>query len=141
MPEPKPSFLGRYSHWIPVCHTYRIPHSTAKSAVSETHVDLPRRCVCRGSRPGAPERRRGRVRPQRWGCSMGVQSLQTSCLKYDRARLDSCPPRPGSSALKSRALRSGDGTWEFLSTRPSASALWLSTPRPFGSAHDRTDRS
>jgi hypothetical protein len=28
MPEPKPSSFGRYSHWIPVCSTYGIPHST-----------------------------------------------------------------------------------------------------------------
>ena len=27
MPEPKPSSCGRYSHWIPVCSTNRIPQS------------------------------------------------------------------------------------------------------------------
>lgn len=30
-PEPKPSSCGRYSHWIPVCSTYRTPHSTSRS--------------------------------------------------------------------------------------------------------------
>ena len=27
MPEPKPNSCGRYSHWIPVCSTNRIPHN------------------------------------------------------------------------------------------------------------------
>ncbi|GGY98231.1 hypothetical protein GCM10010385_55180 [Streptomyces geysiriensis] len=31
MPDPKPRSLGRYSHWIPVCSTYKIPHSTSRS--------------------------------------------------------------------------------------------------------------
>ncbi|QHZ00055.1 hypothetical protein SSPS47_33695 [Streptomyces sp. S4.7] len=31
MPEPKPSSCGRYSHWIPVCRTNRIPHSASRS--------------------------------------------------------------------------------------------------------------
>lgn len=31
MPEPKPSSWGKYSHWIPVCRTNRIPHSACRS--------------------------------------------------------------------------------------------------------------
>jgi hypothetical protein len=31
MPEPKPRSCGKYSHWIPVCSTYKIPHSTFRS--------------------------------------------------------------------------------------------------------------
>ncbi len=31
MPEPKPSSWGRYSHWIPVCSTNRIPHKACRS--------------------------------------------------------------------------------------------------------------
>lgn len=31
MPDPKPRSLGKYSHWIPVCSTYKIPHSTDRS--------------------------------------------------------------------------------------------------------------
>lgn len=31
MPEPKPSSWGRYSHWIPVCSTNRIPHNAWRS--------------------------------------------------------------------------------------------------------------
>jgi hypothetical protein len=31
MPEPKPSSWGRYSHWIPVCSTNRIPHRACRS--------------------------------------------------------------------------------------------------------------
>ncbi|GAA5609007.1 hypothetical protein Spla01_00135 [Streptomyces platensis] len=31
MPEPNPNSCGRYSHWIPVCSTYKIPHSTSRS--------------------------------------------------------------------------------------------------------------
>jgi hypothetical protein len=31
MPEPKPSSCGRYSHWMPVCSTNRIPHSACRS--------------------------------------------------------------------------------------------------------------
>ena len=31
MPEPKPSSCGRYSHWIPVCSTNRIPLSACRS--------------------------------------------------------------------------------------------------------------
>lgn len=31
MPEPKPSFCGRYSHWIPVCSTNRVPHRAWRS--------------------------------------------------------------------------------------------------------------
>lgn len=31
MPDPNPRSLGRYSHWIPVCSTYKIPRSTARS--------------------------------------------------------------------------------------------------------------
>ncbi|MDQ1007816.1 hypothetical protein QFZ82_002301 [Streptomyces sp. V4I23] len=27
MPEPKPSSWGRYSHWMQVCSTNRIPHN------------------------------------------------------------------------------------------------------------------
>lgn len=31
IPEPKPSSWGRYSHWIPVCRTKRIPHKACRS--------------------------------------------------------------------------------------------------------------
>jgi len=31
MPEPKPSSWGRYSHWIPVCRTNRMPHRACRS--------------------------------------------------------------------------------------------------------------
>ncbi len=31
MPDPKPSSWGRYSHWIPVCSTNRIPHRACRS--------------------------------------------------------------------------------------------------------------
>ncbi|MDQ0753030.1 hypothetical protein QF034_007261 [Streptomyces africanus] len=31
MPEPKPSSCGRYSHWMPVCNTNKIPHSACRS--------------------------------------------------------------------------------------------------------------
>ena len=31
MPEPKPSSCGRYSHWMPVCSTNRIPHKACRS--------------------------------------------------------------------------------------------------------------
>ncbi|CAM5669109.1 hypothetical protein STENM223S_09884 [Streptomyces tendae] len=31
MPEPKPSSWGRYSHWMPVCRTKRIPHRAWRS--------------------------------------------------------------------------------------------------------------
>ncbi len=31
IPEPKPSSCGRYSHWIPVCSTNRIPQSACRS--------------------------------------------------------------------------------------------------------------
>lgn len=31
MPDPKPSSCGRYSHWIPVCSTNRIPHRACRS--------------------------------------------------------------------------------------------------------------
>ena len=31
MPEPKPSSWGRYSHWIPVWSTNRIPHRACRS--------------------------------------------------------------------------------------------------------------
>lgn len=31
IPEPKPSSCGRYSHWIPVCSTNRIPHNAWRS--------------------------------------------------------------------------------------------------------------
>lgn len=31
MPEPKPSSCGRYSHWIPVCNTNRMPQSACRS--------------------------------------------------------------------------------------------------------------
>lgn len=31
MPEPKPSSCGRYSHWIPVCSTNRVPHRAWRS--------------------------------------------------------------------------------------------------------------
>lgn len=31
MPEPKPSSCGRYSHWIPVCSTNKIPHNACRS--------------------------------------------------------------------------------------------------------------
>ncbi|MGC0327104.1 hypothetical protein RKD23_000094 [Streptomyces sp. SAI-170] len=32
MPDPKPSSWGRYSHWMPVCRTNRIPHKACRSA-------------------------------------------------------------------------------------------------------------
>lgn len=31
IPEPKPSSCGRYSHWIPVCSTNRVPHNACRS--------------------------------------------------------------------------------------------------------------
>lgn len=31
MPEPKPSSWGRYSHWMPVCSTNKIPHKAWRS--------------------------------------------------------------------------------------------------------------
>ena len=31
MPDPNPSSWGRYSHWIPVCRTKRIPHIACRS--------------------------------------------------------------------------------------------------------------
>lgn len=31
MPEPKPSSCGRYSHWMPVWSTNRIPHNACRS--------------------------------------------------------------------------------------------------------------
>jgi hypothetical protein len=31
IPEPKPNSCGRYSHWMPVCSTNRIPHSACRS--------------------------------------------------------------------------------------------------------------
>ena len=31
MPEPNPSSCGRYSHWIPVCSTNKIPHNACRS--------------------------------------------------------------------------------------------------------------
>lgn len=31
MPEPKPNSCGRYSHWMPVCSTNRIPHNACRS--------------------------------------------------------------------------------------------------------------
>lgn len=31
IPDPKPSSCGRYSHWMPVCSTNRIPHSACRS--------------------------------------------------------------------------------------------------------------
>ncbi|CAL9669805.1 hypothetical protein SUDANB176_07411 [Streptomyces sp. enrichment culture] len=31
MPEPKPSSCGKYSHWMPVCSTKRIPHRVYRS--------------------------------------------------------------------------------------------------------------
>lgn len=31
IPDPKPSSCGRYSHWIPVCSTNRIPHNACRS--------------------------------------------------------------------------------------------------------------
>lgn len=31
MPDPKPSSWGRYSHWMPVCSTNRIPHRACRS--------------------------------------------------------------------------------------------------------------
>ena len=31
IPEPKPNSWGRYSHWMPVCSTNRIPHSACRS--------------------------------------------------------------------------------------------------------------
>lgn len=30
MPEPNPNSLGKYSHWMPVHSTYKIPHSTSR---------------------------------------------------------------------------------------------------------------
>jgi hypothetical protein len=33
MPEPKPNSWGRYSHWMPVCSTNRIPHSACRSGI------------------------------------------------------------------------------------------------------------
>jgi hypothetical protein len=30
IPEPKPSSWGRYSHWMPVCSTNRIPHRAGR---------------------------------------------------------------------------------------------------------------
>ena len=31
MPDPKPSSCGKYSHWMPVCSTNRIPHRACRS--------------------------------------------------------------------------------------------------------------
>ena len=31
MPEPKPNSWGRYSHWMPVCSTNKIPHRACRS--------------------------------------------------------------------------------------------------------------
>lgn len=31
IPEPKPSSCGRYSHWMPVCRTNRMPHNACRS--------------------------------------------------------------------------------------------------------------
>ncbi len=31
IPQPTPSSCGRYSHWIPVCSTNRIPHNACRS--------------------------------------------------------------------------------------------------------------
>ena len=31
MPEPNPNSCGRYSHWMPVCSTNRIPHNACRS--------------------------------------------------------------------------------------------------------------
>ncbi|EPD63629.1 hypothetical protein HMPREF1211_00040 [Streptomyces sp. HGB0020] len=33
IPEPKPSSWGRYSHWMPVCSTNRIPHKACRSGI------------------------------------------------------------------------------------------------------------
>lgn len=43
MPDPKPNSFGRYSHWMPVCSTKRMPHSTCQSGS--------------GFRPGSRNRR------------------------------------------------------------------------------------
>lgn len=52
MPEPKPSSWGRYSHWMPVCSTYRIPHSTSRSgnALRPGYRKRRSRCGSSGSR-------------------------------------------------------------------------------------------
>ncbi|CAM5321875.1 hypothetical protein SAURM35S_04232 [Streptomyces aurantiogriseus] len=31
MPDPKPNSCGRYSHWMPVCSTNRMPHNACRS--------------------------------------------------------------------------------------------------------------
>ena len=45
MPEPKPSSWGRYSHWMPVCSTKRMPHRACRSGTR----GLPSTCFGGGS--------------------------------------------------------------------------------------------
>lgn len=86
IPEPKPSSWGRYSHWIPVCSTNRIPHRACRlgtrgrpatglgvgfgsngsiSGHSSRRPPLPPSGTCprRCSADGLPERRRLADRP------------------------------------------------------------------------------
>ncbi|SEE31245.1 hypothetical protein SAMN04490357_7632 [Streptomyces misionensis] len=58
IPDPKPSSWGRCSHWIPVCSTNRIPHSTCRSGT--------------GLRPGYLNRR------SRFGKSGSIRSHRSS---------------------------------------------------------------
>ncbi len=52
LPEPNPNSCGRYSHWILVCSTDRIPHSTSRSgnALRPGYRNLRSRCGSSGSR-------------------------------------------------------------------------------------------
>ncbi len=52
MPEPKPRSCGRSSHWIPVCSTYKIPHSTSRSGsgLRPGYRNLRSRCDSNGFR-------------------------------------------------------------------------------------------
>jgi hypothetical protein len=52
MPEPNPNSCGRYSHWIPVCSTYKIPHSTSRSGngLRPGYRNLRSRCGSSGSK-------------------------------------------------------------------------------------------
>lgn len=52
MPDPKSRPLGTYSHWIPVCSPYKIPHSTSLSGngLRPGRRNLRSRCGSSGSR-------------------------------------------------------------------------------------------
>lgn len=74
MPEPKPSSLGRCSHWMSVCSTYKIPHSTCRSGT--------------GRRPGYRKRR------SLLGSSGSIRSQRSSGTIHGEVPTERTTPNP-----------------------------------------------